>query len=101
MPRATYPLEYRQRLVELVCARQSPEDLAREYKPGAVTIREWVERADAIECGRGGLTRRPRTVASASSSDSSRLSGKRRRTYKRPRPVFQAGAARESGSDSV
>ena len=56
MPRKTYPLEYRQRLVELVRAGQRPENLAREYEPSAKTIREWVERADAIDRGKGGLT---------------------------------------------
>ena len=56
MPRKTYPLEYRQRLVELVRAGQSPEGLLREYEPSAKTIREWVERADAIDRGKGGLT---------------------------------------------
>lgn len=54
MPRKTYPLEYRQRLVELVRAGQSPEQLARDYEPNAKTIREWAARAETVE--RGGLT---------------------------------------------
>ena len=56
MPRKTYPLEYRQRLVELVRGGKSPEQLSKEYEPSAKTIREWVERADAIDRGKGGLT---------------------------------------------
>ena len=32
MPRKTYPLEYRQRLVELVRAGRSPESLSDEYQ---------------------------------------------------------------------
>jgi transposase len=56
MPRKTYPLEYRQRLVELVRAGQSPEALAREYEPSVKTIREWVEQASSIDRGKGGLT---------------------------------------------
>ena len=55
MPRKTYPLEYRQRLVELVRAGRSPESLSDEYEPSAKTIREWAERAKAIERGTGAL----------------------------------------------
>ena len=49
MPRSrpAYPPEFRQKLIELVHAGRSPEDLAREFEPTAQTIRNWVAQADA------------------------------------------------------
>lgn len=44
--RRTYPMEFRQQLVELVRAGRSPEELSREFEPAAQTIRNWVEQAD-------------------------------------------------------
>jgi len=44
--RRTYPLEYRQRMVELVQAGRTPEELAREFEPSAGAIRKWVEQAE-------------------------------------------------------
>lgn len=48
MPRTRppYPLEYRQRLIELVRAGRAVEDLAREFEPSAQTIRNWVKQAE-------------------------------------------------------
>ena len=45
-PRRTYPLEFRQQLVELVWAGRSPEELSREFEPSAQTIRNWVHQAE-------------------------------------------------------
>jgi len=57
MPRSTYPVEYRERLIELVRAGRSPEKLAEEYEPCAATIRSWVKQADLDEGHRkDGLT---------------------------------------------
>lgn len=49
MPRSrvAYPPEYRQKLIELVGAGRSPEQLAKEFEPSAQTIRNWVKRAEA------------------------------------------------------
>jgi len=49
MPRSrvAYPPEYRQKLLELVAAGRSPEELAKEFEPSAQTIRNWVKRAEA------------------------------------------------------
>ena len=49
MPRSrpAYPPEFRQKMVELVQAGRSPEQLAKEFEPTAQTIRNWVARADA------------------------------------------------------
>jgi transposase len=40
-----YPPELRRRLVELVRAGQTPEELARKYEPSAGAIRNWVVQA--------------------------------------------------------
>jgi transposase len=49
MPRSrpAYPPEFRQKLIELVHAGRSPEDLAREFEPTAQTIRNWIAQAEA------------------------------------------------------
>jgi transposase len=41
------PSEFRQKLIELVEAGRSPEELAKEFEPSAQTIRNWVKRAQA------------------------------------------------------
>ena len=48
MPRshAPYPEEFRQRLIELVRAGRTPEELAREFEPSAESIRNWIKQAD-------------------------------------------------------
>jgi len=43
------PPQYRQQIVELVRASHSPEELACEFEPSSVTIRDWVKRADLDE----------------------------------------------------
>ena len=52
-----YPPELRRRLVELVRAGRSPEDLARDFEPTAQAIRNWVKQAD-LDVGKrtDGLT---------------------------------------------
>jgi transposase len=42
-----YPAEFRQKLIELVEAGRSPEELSKEFEPSAQTIRNWVKRAEA------------------------------------------------------
>jgi transposase len=60
--RRSYPLEYRQRIVELVRAGRSPESIAREFEPTAQCIRNWVQQADRDEGRRSdGLTTDERT----------------------------------------
>lgn len=44
--RSPYPAEFRERLVELVRAGRSPEELAKEFEPSAQTIRNWVAQAE-------------------------------------------------------
>jgi transposase len=59
MPRTRppYPPELRRRLVELVRAGQTPEELARKFEPSAGAIRNWVVQAARDEGRRAdGLT---------------------------------------------
>jgi len=55
--RRPYPLEYRERLMELVRSGRSPESLAKEFEPTAQCIRNWLRQADR-DAGRrqDGLT---------------------------------------------
>jgi len=60
--RRPYPLEYRQRIVELVRAGRSPESIVREFEPTAPCIRNWVRQAERDTGGRrDGLTTDERT----------------------------------------
>lgn len=55
--RKRYPAEFRRRMVELVRAGRSPEELAKEFEPTANTIRNWATQADVDEGLRAeGLT---------------------------------------------
>jgi len=55
--RKRYPLEFRRRMVELVRAGRTPEELSREFEPSAGAIRKWVEQLDVDEGLRSdGLT---------------------------------------------
>ncbi len=59
MPRTRkpYPAEFRARMVELVRAGRSPDELAKEFEPTANSIRGWVQQADRDEGRReDGLT---------------------------------------------
>lgn len=57
-----YPLEYRERIMELARGGRSPESLAREFEPSAQCIRNWLRQADR-DAGRrrDGLTTENRT----------------------------------------
>ena len=54
--RKPYDAEFRARMVELVRAGRSPEQLAKEFEPSAPVIRKWVGQA-AVDGGqKDGLT---------------------------------------------
>jgi transposase len=60
--RPPYPPEFRQRMIELVRAGRSPEELAKEFEPSAQAIRNWVAQASHNEGRReDGLTTLERT----------------------------------------
>jgi transposase len=44
--RRAYPLEYRQRIIELVRAGRSPGSIARDFEPTAQCIRNWIRQAE-------------------------------------------------------
>ena len=55
--RPPYSAEFRRKLVELVRAGRTPEQLARQFEPSAQAIRNWVAQADRDEGKRSdGLT---------------------------------------------
>jgi transposase len=55
--RRSYPLEFRQQMVELVRAGRTPEELSREFEPSAQSIRYGVAQAERDEGSRtDGLT---------------------------------------------
>lgn len=45
----TYPAEFKRRMVELVRAGRSAEELAKEFEPSANTIRNWTTQAEIDE----------------------------------------------------
>lgn len=52
-----YPQEFRRRMVELVRAGRSPQQLAKEFEPSAQAISNWVKQTDLDEGRRDdGLT---------------------------------------------
>ena len=54
---APYPPEFKQRLIELVRAGRTPEELAEKFEPTAQSIRNWVAQADRDDGRRqDGLT---------------------------------------------
>lgn len=55
--RPPYAPEFRQRMVELVRAGRTPEELAKEFEPTAQSIGNWVRQADRDEgLRKDGLT---------------------------------------------
>jgi transposase len=79
--RPPYPPEFRCRMVELVRAGRSPEELAREFEPTAQSIRNWVGRA---ECDAG---RRSDGLTTAEREELNQLRRENRQLrLERPRP---------------
>lgn len=54
--RAPYSPEFRQKMVELVRAGRSPEELEKEFEPTAISIRNWVAQANINEGKTKGVT---------------------------------------------
>jgi transposase len=91
-----YPPELRRRVVELVRAGRSPEELARKFEPTAQTIRNWVQQADVDEGRReDGLKTEER--------DEIRRLRRENKTLREEREILKKAAAwfaRETGSIS-
>ena len=96
MPRTRppYSSEFRHRLIELVRAGRTPEDLAREFEPSAQAIRNWVRQSDLDE------GRRKDGLTSAEREELSRLRRENRRLREEREILSKAAAwfARETGS---
>ncbi|HET6604132.1 MAG TPA: transposase [Xanthomonadaceae bacterium] len=45
-PHPSYPTEFRHKIIALVRAGRTPEELSREFEPSAQTIRNWVAQDD-------------------------------------------------------
>ena len=54
--RQPYSPEFRSRMVELVRSGRRPEDLAKEFEPTAMSIRNWVAQANIDQGKAKGLT---------------------------------------------
>ncbi len=54
--RPPYPEEFRHQIVAMVRAGRTPEELAREFEPSALTIRNWARQADVDGGQRDGIT---------------------------------------------
>ncbi len=96
MPRAPqpYPAEFRRRMVELVRAGRTPEELAREFEPSAQSIRNWVKQADLDE------GRREDGLTTAEREELHRLRRENRQLREEREILAKAAAwfARETGS---
>jgi transposase len=44
--RPPYPAQFRQKMIDLVRAGRTPDELAKQFEPTAQTIRNWVAQAD-------------------------------------------------------
>ena len=89
-----YPLEFKQRLVEMVRAGRNPDELAEKFEPTAQSIRNWVAQAER-DAGRrpDGLTTEER--------DELRRLRRENKTLREEREILKKAAAwfaRETGS---
>lgn len=89
-----YPEEFRRKMVELVRAGRSPQQLAKEFEPSAQAIRNWVKQGDLDEGRRDdGLTTTDRDELQRLRRENRRLK-QEREIFKKAAPWF----ARETNS---
>lgn len=100
MPRKSYPLEYRQRLIELARTGRSPESLAKEFEPAAKTIRDWVNQAELAGLGVAGDSDKDRVIAQLRRENS--VLREEREILKKAAAWFarEGGSLPKSGSNS-
>ena len=84
--RRPYPLEYGERLMELVRSGRSPESPAKEFEPTAQCIRNWTRQADR-DAGR-----RQDGLATDERSELQRLS-RENATLREEREILKKAAA--------
>lgn len=92
--RAAYAPEFRQKMVELVGAGRSPEELAKEFEPTAQTIRNWIAQADA----NGGKRRDVLSSAEREELSSLRKENRKLRVEREILSKATAWFAREAGT---
>ena len=100
--RRPYPLEYRQRIIDLARAGRSPESLAQEFEPTAQCIRNWVRQADRDDGRRrDGLTTDDRTELQRLKRENATLR-EEREILKKAAAWFarETGSIPSKGSDS-
>jgi transposase len=92
--RPPYPAEFRRKLIALVRAGRSPDELAKQFEPSAQTIRNWLAQADRDE------GKRTDGVSSAEREELSKLRREVRQLKLEREILAKATAwfARESGS---
>ena len=71
MTKPPYPAEFRQQLVELVCAGGVPAKLAREFNVSSTTIAKWAMQ-DAVDGGRPP-TSKPEALSTAERQELAQL----------------------------
>ena len=92
--RPPYPPEYRRRMVELVRAGRTAEELGREFEPSAESIRNWVRQADLDE----GLRDDGLTTAERAELRRLRRENRQLKTEREILAKAAAWFARETGS---
>ena len=92
--RKPYPPEFKQRIVEMVRAGRSPDELAEKFEPTAQSIRNWVAQTERDSGRRSdGLTTEER--------DELRRLRRENKTLREEREILKKAAAwfaRETGS---
>ena len=84
--RPPYPPEFRQRMVELVRSGRSPEELAEEFEPSSISIRNWVAKADGVHDAK------PASFPASDSKELERLR-KENRILREEREILKKAAA--------
>jgi len=92
--RKPYPEEFKRRLIELVRAGRSPDELAEKFEPTAQSIRNWVAQDDR-DAGRRG------DGLSSEEREELRRLRRENKTLREEREILKKAAAwfaRETGS---
>ena len=92
--RPPYPAEFRRKIVALVRAGRTPDELSRQFEPSAQTIRNWLAQADR------DVGKREDGVTSVEREELSKLRRENRQLKVEREILAKATAwfARESGS---